>query len=193
LKVCLEYAHTQAARAAQIVKNLRNFVSKSEGMFCEVSLNTLVRDAVDLVAIEARRRWAQVELALVEPDTTIQVNPVQIQQVLVNLLINAFEAVEVLPESDRHLCVVTSIGVDHVGLAVMDSGPGIDEDDLTRVFEPFFTTKSYGMGMGLAVSRTIVITHGGKIWAERNARGGTTFRVTLPHETTATLPSGQQP
>jgi len=100
--------------------------------------------------------------------------------VLVNLLINAFEAMEALPEYERRVRVITCVDKDRVELAVADAGPGIDEDKLNRVFEPFFSTKSQGMGMGLAVSRTLVINHGGKIWAERNDESGTTFRVSLP-------------
>lgn len=183
LQGCLEHIYTQAARAAQIVKNLRNFVSKTEGVFQEVSFNGLVRDALELVVVEARRKRAEVELALDRRDVSVHVNPVQIQQVLVNLLINAFEAMETLPQERRHVRVTTCIEASQVQLTVEDSGPGVSEDDLSRVFEPFYTTKSQGMGMGLAVSRTIVISHGGKIWAERNERGGTTFRMTLPRDT----------
>ena len=180
LQTCLEHAHTQAAHAAQIVKNLRNFVSKTEAEYRQVSFNPLVRDALELVAAESRRKRANVELALGTHDALIQANPVQIQQVLVNLLINAFEAMEALPERDRRVRVVTCVDSDRVELAVEDRGPGIPEENLSRVFEPFFTSKPQGMGMGLAVTRTIVINHGGKIWAERNQQGGTTFRVSLP-------------
>ena len=180
LQTCLEHAHTQAAHAAQIVKNLRNFVSKTAAEYRPVSFNALVRDALELVAVESRRKRAHVELALGAHDALIQANPVQIQQVLVNLLINALEAMETLPERDRRVRVATCVDSDRVELAVEDRGPGIPEENLARVFEPFFTSKAQGMGMGLAVTRTIVINHGGKIWAERNPQGGTTFRVSLP-------------
>lgn len=180
LQVCLEHIYTQAGRAAQIVKNLRNFVSKSEVVYEDVSLNQLVRDAIELVAIEARRRRVHMELKLDPRDVLIHVNPVSIQQVLVNLLVNAYEALENLPNGNHQVKVSTCVDVENAEIAVEDSGPGIEEDQLKRVFEPFFSTKSQGMGMGLAVSRTIVMNHGGKIWAERNDKGGTTFRITLP-------------
>ena len=180
LKTCLEHAHTQAARAAQIVKNLRNFVSKSEDAFREVSFHQLVRDALDLVTVEARRKHVQVELAMDCPSTTIRVDPVQIQQVLVNLLVNAFEAMEHIPKESRRARVAARSSPTEVEVTVEDSGPGMADDQLARLFEPFFTTKAHGMGMGLPVSRTIILNHGGKLWAERNLLGGTTFHVVLP-------------
>ena len=182
LQTCLEHIHSQAARAAQIVKNLRNFVSKSEGLASDVSLNQLIADSIELVSVQARRRRAFVETDAHAPDTTIRANAVQIQQVLVNLLINAFEAMEVLPEAQRTVRVSTRIEEESVELLIADSGPGVEEDQTSHFFEPFFTTKAHGMGMGLAVSRTIVTNHGGRIWVERNDRGGTTFHVSLPRD-----------
>lgn len=178
LRRCLEQIHGQAGRAGQIVKDLRKFVGKPDEAFRPVSLHQLVREAIELMAFEARRRKATVALSLSPPDATINANPVQIQQVIVNLLINACEAMEVLPVQDRRVQLNVSVSEGLANLAIDDSGPGIDQDKLTRIFEPFYSTKS--QGMGLAVSRTIIINHAGRIWAERNHRGGTTFHISLP-------------
>jgi PAS domain S-box-containing protein len=180
LGTCLDHVHAQAARAAQIVKNLRNFVSKSTGELRRVPYHKVVRDALELVAAEARRKRAVVELELEQQDAVLHADPIQIQQVLVNLLVNAFESMETLPEVNRRVRIVTRTDSENVDIAVEDSGPGVPEENLSRIFEPFFTSKAQGMGMGLAVSRTIVIRHGGSIHAERNERGGTSFLVSLP-------------
>jgi PAS domain S-box-containing protein len=180
LKKCLEQIHGQAVRAGQIVKNLRNFVGKPDEAFRDVSLNPLVRGAIELVDFEARRRKAVIDGSLATLDVTIHANPVQIQQVLVNLIVNACEAMEALPAANRRVKLITCANQSQVELAVVDSGPGIAADKLTRVFEPFYSTKAQGMGMGLAVSRTIIINHGGRIWAEPNDQGGTTFHVSFP-------------
>ena len=180
VRVCLEQIHSQVVRAAQIIKNLRTFVGKPDETCGKVSLHRLTREAVELVAFEARRRKATIDLLMPPGDVTIVANAVQIQQVLVNLLINACEAMAVLPVESRLVQVKVTTDKGNVELAVADRGPGIEPDKLPRLFEPFFTTKPHGMGMGLPVSRTIIINHGGRIWAEGNQHGGTTFRVTLP-------------
>jgi two-component system sensor kinase FixL len=108
-------------------------------------------------------------------------DPVQLQQVLLNLVLNAMDAVEDAPIERRKVTVhAQRNGVREVEVAVSDSGHGIAPEKLERLFEPFFTTKPNGMGIGLSISQTIIQAHGGRIWAENNAGAGATFRFALP-------------
>jgi signal transduction histidine kinase len=108
-------------------------------------------------------------------------DPVHLQQVLLNLVINAMDAVADLPDERRQVTVrAAHSGSGKVEFAVTDQGPGNESENIGRLFEPFFSTKASGMGIGLSISRTIIETHGGQIWAENNARQGATFRFTLP-------------
>jgi signal transduction histidine kinase len=106
---------------------------------------------------------------------------VQLQQVLINLVINGAEAMASVTDRERLLLVATDIDdTGAVRVAVTDSGTGIDPGDLERIFEPFFTTKSSGMGMGLSICRSIVESHGGRLWVASTGPNGTTFNLTLP-------------
>jgi two-component system sensor kinase FixL len=109
---------------------------------------------------------------------------IQIQQVLVNLLHNAFEALDEVPEEQRDVTVRTSTAQDMstVTVTITDRATGLTPDQFKRVFEPYYTTKPAGMGMGLSISRTIITNHEGRLWAESNPEGGTTFLFTLPTE-----------
>jgi PAS domain S-box-containing protein len=177
---CLEQVHGQATRAAQIVKNLRNFVGSREEKVAVYSLNRMVRDAFELVAIEARRQRTVVEFQLSPDEPQVRVDRVQLEQVIVNLLMNAFEALAGMPVERNVVRVTTAIQADQAVLMVADLGPGIKSEIRNRVFEPFYSTKSSGMGMGLAICRTIVLQYEGKIEAIPNEPHGATFQVTLP-------------
>lgn len=177
---CLEQVHGQATRAAQIVKNLRNFVGSREGKVGVYSLNRMVRDAFELVAIEARRQRVVVEFQLSAAEPQVRVDRVQMEQVIVNLLMNAFEALTGMPVERNVVRVTTSIEAERAVLIVADLGPGIKPEIRNRVFEPFYSTKSSGMGMGLAICRTIVLQYEGKIDALPNEPHGAAFQVILP-------------
>jgi PAS domain S-box-containing protein len=177
---CLEQVHAQATRAAQIVKNLRTFVGSREEKVGVYSLNRMVRDAFELVAIEARRQRVVVEFQLSADEPQVRVDRVQLEQVIVNLLMNAFEALAGMPTERNVVRVTTAVEADQAVLTVTDLGPGIGPEARHRVFEPFYSTKSSGMGMGLVICRTIVLQHEGKIAAIPNEPHGATFQVTLP-------------
>jgi len=111
----------------------------------------------------------------------VRADRVQLQQVILNLMLNAVDALMSRPATNRKLLIRTGAGTEGtVNVAVRDSGPGIPPDKLEWVFEPFFTTKTDGMGMGLAIARSILHSHGGRLWAENAPGGGATFTLALP-------------
>jgi len=173
---------TQALRAGEIVHHLRGFVSKKKADLdrVSVSMSSLIGDMLTLVGAELRLNGIHPVLALDDALPWVHVDTIQIQQVIVNLIRNALEAMVDRPPSMRSLTVTTTPRSGLVEVAVRDSGAGLATEDLDRVFDAFYTTKDDGMGMGLAISRSIIEDHGGRLWAERNPDGGSTFRFTVP-------------
>jgi len=177
----MERAAAQAQRAGDIVDRIRDFTCKGEARRTEVNINTLVREAADLAKPEARRCGVRVHLDLDELLAPVVADSVQIEQVIVNLLRNALEAMSENGNDDRTLTIRTSmLGTESVQLAVRDTGPGLADEHAERVFTRFFTTKADGMGMGLSISRSIIDTHGGRLWMTPNPDRGVTFQFTLP-------------
>jgi signal transduction histidine kinase len=131
------------------------------------------------MAEEAARRRVRMETDVESNLPPVALDPVQVQQVLVNLIRNGVEAMD-SAAGDRVLGLRVHRAGDAIQVEVSDRGPGVDHPD--RIFEPFFTTKEQGMGMGLAICRSIVESHGGRLWAEKNEPYGTTFAFTLPVE-----------
>jgi signal transduction histidine kinase len=173
----------EANRAAEIIRRVRGFVRKRDPQVSKVSVNGLVEEVVLLSKSEIRRRHAAVIVDLAPDLPAIVGDPIQLEQVMLNLVRNGLEAMDEVPEpnGDRPLRIKTGrLGDDHVQVSVQDRGKGIGENDLEKVFEPFFTTKPEGLGMGLAISRSIVQTHGGRLWAAANRDQGCTFHFTLP-------------
>jgi signal transduction histidine kinase len=171
---------TEAERAAEIVRELRQRLHKHQPQFAEGDLNELVRDILRLAGIEAR--WKEVTVRLDGDPAVAQVpmDRLLIEQVIFNLLHNAMEAMEAMPREQRWVVVQTRRRSPHeVEVAVQDNGPGLPGSLGDRIFDPFFTTKSSGMGMGLAISRSIIEMHGGRLWASSTPGDGTTFRFTL--------------
>lgn len=171
---------TEAERAAEIIRDLRRLLHKRQPQFAAVDLNELLRDILRLAKIEAR--WKEVTVRLDEDPAVarVRMDRMLIEQVIFNLLHNAMEAMESNPREERLLVVQTRRRSRQVvEVAVQDNGPGLPVGLCQRIFDPFFTTKSTGMGMGLAISRSIVEIHGGRLWATSNPAGGTTFRCTL--------------
>jgi C4-dicarboxylate-specific signal transduction histidine kinase len=173
----------QAERAAQIIRRMRRFVRFPQPQREPADVNQAVRETVGLVESEARRKGVQISLDLLARDPRLRVDSIQLQQVILNLLQNGIDALEQNAPADRRLTVRSSEGPDGgVEIAVQDSGPGFGDTPAERVFEPFFTTKHDGMGLGLAISRSIVEAHAGRLWASSSADQGATFHVWLPDE-----------
>jgi two-component system sensor kinase FixL len=175
----LDRASEQALRAGQIIRRLRDFVSRGESEKRVESLSRLLEEASALGLAGAREQNVQLRFSL-DPDADLVLaDRVQIQQVLVNLFRNALEA---MAQSQRRELVVTntSIADDMIEVEVSDTGSGFRDGVIPNLFQTFFTTKETGMGVGLSISRSIIEAHGGRMWAESNASGGATFRFTLP-------------
>jgi two-component system sensor kinase FixL len=171
-------AAEQAIRAGQVIQRLRDFVSRGETEKRLESLKKLVEEAIALALVAAREHSFRMDLRLDPSIDLVLVDKVQIQQVLLNLLRNAMEAMQ---SSERRELIVSSRPADNnmVVVGVSDSGGGISPDVAARLFQPFVTTKKQGMGVGLSISRTIIESHGGQITVEANPVGGTIFRFTL--------------
>ncbi|WP_424138697.1 PAS domain S-box protein [Roseomonas chloroacetimidivorans] len=178
----MERAVGQSLRAGQIVRRLREFVAKGEADRQLETLPSLIEEASALGLVGARQRGVQVTFNLPRDLPPVLVDRIQIQQVLLNLMRNAVEAMTEEEGSERRELVVAAVprGAEEVELAVADTGPGLSPHVAARLFEPFVSTKPSGMGVGLSICRSIVEAHGGRLWAEPNPGGGTVFRLTLP-------------
>ena len=170
----------QAKRASEIIKRLRALVGKQPPMRADADLNHLVREVCSFLEFETNRLAVQIELELGSEEIPVRVDLVQIEQVLLNLVGNALDALEERPEGERRLIVRTAMAGDQALVEVEDTGPGIAPECLATLFDPFVTTKDGGMGMGLAISQTIVENHEGRIRAESRFGEGSVFRLSLP-------------
>ncbi len=168
-------------RASDVVRGIRGMVKKGQMPRRSVDLNEVVMDAWRMATHDALLHGCQLETSLDPNFPAIDGNPVQLQQVLLNLAINAFDAMRDTPASKRKVLIATqSNGDDTVRISVRDYGVGISEEMRDRLFDPFFSTKSEGLGMGLAIVRSIVESHGGTITAENVEGGGARFEFVLP-------------
>jgi len=167
-------------RASDVVRHLRGMLKKAPPEMRTVDLNEIVRDTIVLLAPLAAARQVSVDSIVIPALLPIRGDRVLLQQIIVNLVVNAMDALSGAPRANRMVTISTSRGDDFALLSVSDTGPGIDVDKLKSVFEPFFTTKPKGMGMGLSIARTIVETHEGRMWAENRPGGGASFYVELP-------------
>jgi len=177
----LERIGTQAMRAGEVIRRLRGFVKKNDSGAELLQCNQLVRDIVKLAEVDARKFDITVELNLQERLPAVRVDPVQIQQVILNLIRNGLEAMEDTPRDLARIILTTElIPSGHIAIRVSDRGHGLSEESLQRIFHPFYTTKAAGMGMGLSISQSIVQSHGGSLSAYNNPSRGATFVVVLP-------------
>jgi signal transduction histidine kinase len=174
-------------RAGEVIRRLRALFKKGETQFQPLDANDVVRESLDLAHGDLVTRNIEVATDLSPRLFAVTADRVQLQQVLLNLLVNAIEAMGENTPDERRLTVSTQPLGGGVQLSVSDRGPGIPEDRQRRLFEPFFTTKPQGLGLGLSISRSIVTAHGGRLWCTNNPYRGVTFHVALPREPGAPL------
>ena len=177
----LDDIRRDATRAGEVVQRLRTLLRKGEPKHKLLDINEVVAGVATLVRHDLEHEHVSPRLRLQENLPPVQGDSVQLQQVILNLLLNACEALSGVQGGSRTLEVATEQGGhDFVRITVRDSGVGVLESELTRIFEPFVTTKSHGLGMGLAISRSIIEAHGGRMWATTNEDHGLTVHVELP-------------
>ena len=181
LLVSLNRVNEQAERAAGIIRRLRRFVAKTQPQHTVLDMNELIRNVVELTNIDARMADAEVCFELTEPLPSVVGDRIQIEQVMVNLMRNAFEATRRCEPQSRRLTLRTVVdGAHRIAIDVCDNGEGIPPDEMGRIFERFFSTKPNGMGLGLPISQSIIEHHGGTLWGTPNPDRGSTFHFTLP-------------
>ena len=175
----LDKISRQAERAATIVRHLYSFARKNDPRIVPTDLNDIVRQSLDFIAHELRIHAVETETRLLSVPPPVLADVTQITQVLLNLLRNGIEA---MVTSEQHALLLETMpaGGDTLQCTVSDTGCGCDEHAFHRLFEAFFTTKANGLGMGLAISRSIIEAHGGRLWATRNLEKGMSFHFTLP-------------
>jgi PAS domain S-box-containing protein len=184
----LQKTSAQAERAGQIIRRIREFVKRSEPHRRRVSIRTIVDDAIGFAELEAAKSRITIRSVVPESISDIEADPIMIEQVLLNLLRNAVEAMT--EATERVVLVEVKDRTGHVAFSVTDHGSGIVADLESKLFEPFYSTKAEGMGMGLNICRSIIEFHHGRLWARNNPTGGSTFYFSLPKslEASAVLP-----
>jgi len=180
LEEILRDIRSEDTRAAEIIRRQRAMLQKHELEQRQLDVNTIVRESLAIVAHDAEIRHVRIETDLSTALCPVNGDQILLQQVVLNLVLNAMDAMARTPVARRRVWVRTAKARELVEIAVRDSGDGIAPEVAPRLFEPFVTTKTTGMGIGLTIVQGIVSTHGGAIEARNNADGGATFRVTLP-------------
>ncbi len=184
LRAILADIRKDNVRASEVIRRLRALLAKQPVDWHPFALNDAVRELEPVLRAEARRRGVALDMRLAATATTLCGDRVQIQQVLINLVLNAIDAANGLPEARRTVVVSVERDADQLALVVRDQGQGIASEHLPRLFDSFFSTKPQGMGLGLSITRTLVEAHGGRIWAESGSGAGSgagaVFRVEWP-------------
>ena len=168
-------------RARDIVDRVRDHIKKAPPRKEDVDVNQAIADVITLAQGPIIKHGISLQTCFTGGLPRAQVDRVQVQQVVLNLILNAVEAISLVEEGQRELVITTEQRkAGGVLVAVRDSGPGIEREHLDRVFDAFYTTKSSGVGMGLSICRSIIDAHGGRLWVEANKPQGAVFRFTLP-------------
>lgn len=175
----IEEIDRAAQRSGQIVHRLRSFLGRREVNYKPALIEEVIKESLILISLDPRHRLIGIQLNLAPQACPIPIDRVQIQQVLVNLISNAFDAMEKNERGTKQLTIRTEQQQDLVQVSISDTGSGISRENASGIFEPFQTSKVKGLGMGLPISRRIVHSHGGRIWFTRNPNVGTTFHFTL--------------
>jgi signal transduction histidine kinase len=167
-------------RASDVIGRIRALVKKSGTEKASLDLNEVIQEVVGLVQSEIQKSGVTLQMELADDLPQILGNRVQLQQVILNLVMNGIEAMDTVTDRPREILIRScEHESDQLLIAVQDSGVGIDSQNLEKIFDAFYTTKPQGMGMGLAISRSIVENHGGRLWAVPNDSPGATFQFTL--------------
>jgi len=167
-------------RGGDVISRIRDLIKKAPPRVDRLDLNDAVREVIVITQAEAVKNDVSVQMELADGLPPVKGDRVQLQQVVLNLIINAVEAMSAVPEEARALLVGTARAEAEVLVTVRDSGPGLPTSDLQRIFEPFHTTKQTGLGVGLSISRSIIEAHGGRLWASANVPRGAIFQFTVP-------------
>jgi signal transduction histidine kinase len=167
-------------RASEVIRRLRSLLTKAPFELKSLDLNDVARETVEFLSPLAVARKVELTSLITQNALPILGDRIQIQQVILNLVVNGFDAMKDTPTENRIISIRTSRVENFAQLSVSDRGPGIPEDKLKEIFEPFFTSKAGGMGMGLSIARTIIEAHHGLISAKNRDHGGATFRIRLP-------------
>jgi signal transduction histidine kinase len=171
----------ETRRAAQLLQRLRALANKTDMKRTTFDMHEMIREVIHMVSAEARARAISITLQLRDDLPPICGDRIQLQQVILNFVLNAFEAMAEASQPPREIVVRTSLEPPQgMTVAVADSGVGLNDEALRRMFEPFFSTKAEGMGMGLAISRAIILTHHGRIWATPHPGRGATVSFSIP-------------
>ncbi|MEM9181871.1 MAG: PAS domain S-box protein [Pseudomonadota bacterium] len=180
LNYALEQIGEQARRAGRVVERIRALSRREDTPRSTRPINEVIRELMELAELEARDSGAPIVLELEENLPPVDIDPVQIQQVLLNLIRNGLESMVRPSQISQGLYVISEQVDGEVRVAVVDHGTGVHEDQRERIFEPFHTSKPSGMGVGLSICRTIMRGHGGRLWCEENPAGGSRFVLALP-------------
>jgi signal transduction histidine kinase len=179
-----------AYRASAVIDRIRRLFKETPPKKERVEINGAIRDVLELTSGDVARNRISVLTQFAEPSPAVQADRVLLQQVILNLIINAIEAMSSMREGSRELLICTEkAGSNSALVAVRDSGPGLAPKSIDRLFEAFYTTKVQSMGMGLPICRSIVEVHGGQMWAGANEPRGAVFQFTLPLAPDKTVPA----
>jgi signal transduction histidine kinase len=159
---------------------MRSFLKRTPFETKDIDLNDTMREVFEFLSVQASARDIALYLQASPEALRVQGDPVQLQQVILNLMVNSMDAMAAMPNGRTVVGRTEMNGGSSAVISISDSGPGIPPNRLNEVFDPFFTTKQQGMGIGLSIARTIVQAHKGRIWAENVASGGAVFRLSLP-------------
>jgi signal transduction histidine kinase len=191
VKEALDDVAADAIRASETIRRLQALFRKQPAARAPLDINALIEDVLRLLATDIRSRHIVVQFVRGEQLPAVLGDGIQLRQVVINVLVNAAEAITLAGNGLREIGIETSRpDAAHVAIAIRDRGIGVKESDLERIFEHFVSSKPQGLGMGLAISRSIVEAHGGRIWATRNDGRGTTLHVELPVPAEAQAGSG---
>jgi C4-dicarboxylate-specific signal transduction histidine kinase len=181
LESALEKCRVQAVRAGDILHRIRDLTRKRSVTLTPCDFNAMLREVINWVQDDLDRHGVRLDLALSRPLPTVQADRILVEQVMLNLVNNAIDAMHAVAPAQRRLAIETSVDEQGtVQVTVADRGAGIAPENESRLFTPFFTTKERGLGLGLSICRSVVEMHGGRLWHDARDGGGTAFHFTLP-------------